>query len=50
MNSVLAWVNSAWLVWIAMALALAIVVAVVSVSKVRAKARDRIPQYRRQRS
>lgn|GEM_PF-5102924 len=42
-----AWIDSAWLVWIALAITIALVIVIVSVSKVRARARDRIPQYRR---
>lgn len=42
-----AWIDSAWLVWIALAVAIVLVVATVSVMKVRARARARIPQYRR---
>ena len=42
-----AWIDSAWLVWIALAATLVLVVAIVTVVKVRARSRARIPQYRR---
>jgi heme exporter protein D len=45
-----AWINSAWFVWVALALTVAAVVAGVIIARVRARARDRIPQYRRLRS
>ena len=44
----LAWVDSAWFVWIALAVAIALVVVIVSITKVRARSRSRLPQYRRQ--
>ena len=49
-NDLATWLDSAWLVWIAMALAIGMVIVIVTISKARARSRARIPQYRRQRS
>ncbi len=42
------WLDTAWYLWVAMVVIFAVVVAVVVLSKVRARARERVPQYRRQ--
>lgn len=49
-TELVAWMNSAWFVWVALALTVAAVVAGVIITRVRARARDRVPQYRRLRS
>ena len=38
-----------WLIWIGVAGSLAVTTAVVAVMKLRARARERLPQYRRER-
>jgi threonine/homoserine/homoserine lactone efflux protein len=48
MKAFTSWLETAWYLWVAMVVIFVVIVAVVVLSKVRARARQRVPQYRRQ--